>query len=139
MFQTTVTISTDADTLWHWLTTPELMAKWMGDVTDLRTEDGGSLKPGSVLRFRTQGREVTSHVTDCVPGRALAFTSTQGPFKATYRYQIEGSAPCQLTHQIKTDASGLFKMIRPLVHRALVKADGAQAQRIAEAIKAGSR
>lgn len=125
-----VDLSLPADAIWSALTTPEEMATWMGEVTNLTTEDGGALRMGSKIRFTTRGKQVQSRVIAFEPNRRLSLRAQQGPVQAVYTYELHGAGPVRVTHDIECRVRGLLGPLRPLIARMLRRTDGGQLDRL---------
>ncbi len=123
-------LSLPADAIWSALTTPEEMATWMGDVTNLTTEDGGALRMGSKIRFTTRGKQVESKVIAFEPNRRLSLRAQQGPVQAVYTYELHGAGSVRVTHDIECHVRGLLGLLRPLIARTLRRTDGGQLDRL---------
>lgn len=128
-------IDASPERIWHALTTPEEMQLWLGSIQDVKTEDGGPLRLGSVLTFTARGKPASSTVIACEDERALTLKSVQGPVAATYIYRIQPGQPCHLSLEIECKASGLLKLLQPLIRRTLIKTDAPQVTRIKELVE----
>ena len=124
-------IEADADTIWRWLTVPELMNQWISSVADLRSEDGAELDRGSRLLFAARGQVHYSTVVEFATARALTLRSTQGPVTADYRYRIdERMGHCEVTLDIDCRASGVIRVLMPAIRIAAWLTDRGQIQRL---------
>ncbi len=130
-------VKADASTIWRWLTVPELMRQWMPGITDLRSEDGAPIDEGSRLLFTARGQQRSTTVTEFEPERALTLRSLQGSFAADYRYLVDSSINhCKVTLDIHCGATGVARLMAPLVRVAAWLTDKSQMEHLAAVIEA---
>jgi len=135
MIAASLPVDATAERIWDALTTPEEMELWLGSIKNVGTEDCGPLRPGSTLIFTARNKPASSTVVEYVERRALTLRSVQGPVSATYAYRIQPGQPCQLSLEIECKASGLLKLLQPLIRRTLIKTDAPQVARIKDLVE----
>ena len=127
MYETKQEIAADNAAVWRVLTVPELMRHWIRSVEELRTEDGAPLRLGSRLLFTARGGEHASEVTVFEPGAGLTLCSKQGPFTATYRYELASrNSGCVASLRIDCEATGVAKLLSPLIKWLMWRTDRGQ-------------
>lgn len=132
-----IDIDADIEAVWRHLTTPELMGTWMPGVDNLRTADGGTLEPGTLLLFEARGQTRESIVSTCEPTSLMILTSAQGAFTATYRYTLaRRGAGTRLALTISCVATGPARLFAPLIRYLMWKSDSSQPQRIRDTVMA---
>ena len=131
-------IKANANTVWRWLSVPELMREWIPSVSEFRTADGAAMKKGSHLVFTARGRKRSSTVSEFVPMKLLTLSSVQGPFHADYHYRLlSGPGHCTVFLEINCNARGLARALAPLVRYAMWRVEKNQLDLLEQAI-AGS-
>jgi uncharacterized protein YndB with AHSA1/START domain len=121
------TIEAGPDLVWRHLTTPELMTAWMPGIESMRTRDGGPLRAGSELIFRARGADRVSDVVEYRAGERLTLRSSQGPYTATYVYEIaRDGAVTRIRLRAECSAKGAAKFIVPFIRAMIRRVDGAQ-------------
>jgi hypothetical protein len=105
----------------------------MTQVTD------GPLGIGTRIRFGARGKERDTSVTAFDPGKRIALTSTQGGVTATYEYSVAPAGDgSEVTLHAVCKATGLWKLIHPLIVFAMKKTDGSQLADLKAAIEQGA-
>ncbi len=139
IFEARETINCSVDVVWRYLTEPGLMAGWMPGIESMRTSDGGPLSKETQLFFTARGSERTSSVVAYERDRLIALQSKQGPFTATYTYAVQpagaGGAVTEVTLQADCIASGMAKIIAPLIRSMIRKADQGQLRDLKTAVE----
>ena len=132
IFRAEELIRRDATTIWRHLTVPELMARWMSSVKELRSEDGQPLQRGSTYVFTAAtGAHSRAQVVECDPERLIALRSVQAGFTATYRYGIQPNGDgCRVTLEANCSASGFARLLAPLIRPLIRRTDGDQVREI---------
>lgn len=123
------TIAAPRNEVWHHLTDPGSMTRWMNGVDEMRTADGGPLAAGAQIEFIARGKTRHTQVTEFEPLHRLIMHSTQGPVTATYVYTLTDGAGENLTiAQLQADCTvrGWMRMLMPLLKFAIRRADGNQ-------------
>ncbi len=115
------------ETVWRYLTDADKAGEWMPGVDGFTLSGGGTLQTGSVLVFRARGKDREASVTVLEEARRFALTSTQGGVTATYEYVL---APipdgAEVTLNARCNATGMWKLIHPVIVMAMKKADSPQ-------------
>jgi uncharacterized protein YndB with AHSA1/START domain len=129
------TIDAGPDLVWRHLTTPDLMTAWMPGIESMKTRDGGPLRVDSELIFRARGADRVSDVVEYRAGERLALRSSQGPFTATYTYDIaRDGAATRVTLTAECTAKGVAKFIAPLIRAMIRRVDGGQLKALKVAV-----
>ena len=127
IFATEEHIEAPLHTVWAYLTEPAKLATWMPSIQNVHTANGEHTSPENPLIYRAGRKDLFSPVVDYVPLMLIAYKSTRGDFSATYTYQIEtddnGTA---IKLGASCEASGLMRLLQPLLKSAIKKADGDQ-------------
>lgn len=126
-FATETTIKRPIADVWGALTDWERAPEWMEAVESLHAD--GPTEVGTTLTFVSRGKTHTSEITAVEPGRSFTLTSTQGGVVARYHYRVDPagdpeSARARLA--VEVDAHGGWKLIGPLVRRAVRRTDAGQ-------------
>ncbi len=132
------TIERPAREVWHGLTSPEVMPKWMG-VESIRYEDASGPSVGATLLFTTRGKQRPSRVSEVQPERVVAFESVQGGVTAVYTYALEqlGDNRTKVTLRATCETRGLgWRLLRPLIGYAIKSTDGGQLQKLKQVLEA---
>lgn len=122
-------IAAPRDIVWHHLTDPDSMTRWMNGVDEMRTADGGPLATGAQIVFSARGKTRYTQVTEFEPQRRLIMRSSQGPVTATYVYALTDSERENMTiASLEADCTvrGWMRMLMPLLTFAIRRADGNQ-------------
>jgi len=129
------TVEAGPDLVWRHLTTPELMTAWMPGIESMRTRDGGPLRLGSELIFRARGADRVSDVIEYFQGERLALRSSQGPFTATYVYEIaRDGAVTRIRLRAECSAKGAAKFVAPFIRAMIRRVDGGQLKALKSAV-----
>ncbi len=129
IFTVQETINASPETVWHHLTDPASMTRWMAGVNGMRTADGGPVAGGSDLIFIARGKERHSLVAAFEPMRKFTLQSTQGPVTATYVYTLDKADSDRRTIvRLAADctARGWARIMMPLLKPAIRRADANQ-------------
>ena len=134
-FRTAERIEAPPEEVWAYLTDFRNAKDWMTGIEDLAQAKPGPLALGSVLTFRARGKAHETRVTTLDPGRVIALTSSQGRVTATYTYAvIPSGAGTDLRLQADCEASGLLKLLHPLIVLAMRASDSRQLSRLKAAM-----
>ena len=126
-FSVTERISTSPEKVWQYLTDFDNAPKWMPGIDSMSLHDGQILETGSALTFHARGKARESRVTALEKGKRLALTSTQGGVTATYEYSLVPVADgAEVTLNAKCEATGVWKLLHPVIVIAMRKADSPQ-------------
>jgi uncharacterized protein YndB with AHSA1/START domain len=113
--------------VWAYLTAFENAADWMSGAGDFTQATPGPMEIGTKFRFKARGKERETRITALVPGKQIALTSTQGGVTAIYTYSVipagDGS---EVTLEAVCIATGLWKLIHPIIVVAMRKCDSPQ-------------
>lgn len=123
------TIAAPRKLVWHYLTDPQAMSRWMAGVEEMRTADGHPLTSGSQILFITRGKTRQTQVTEFEPMHRLIMRSIQGPVTATYAYTVgEGRSDDRTQVKLEADctARGWVRLMLPFLKMAIRRADGNQ-------------
>ena len=141
-----VTVNRPVEEVWDFISNFENTTRWSRGVLEARQTSPGPLGVGSTLRtvVKAFGRRRTADylVTEYEPNRAFAFEVTSGPMASRARYSVEpAGAGTRLTASGQAEATGLYKLLAPLLVRTLERHsqdDLAAVKRILEASAAAS-
>ncbi|MCR9139661.1 MAG: SRPBCC family protein [Alphaproteobacteria bacterium] len=136
------TISAPRELVWHYLTDPQTMSRWMAGVEEMRTADGHPLTSGSQILFITRGKTRQTQVTEFEPMHRLIMRSTQGPVTAVYAYTVGESRPDDRTPvKLEADctARGWVQLMLPFLKMAIRRADGSQLSDLKRIIESDHR
>jgi uncharacterized protein YndB with AHSA1/START domain len=113
--------------VWAYLTNFDNAPEWMAGIGKFTRITPGRLEVGTRFAFNARGRKRETRVTALDSGRLIALTSTQGGVTATYRYSV-GSAGTgtEVTLEAVCGATGLWKLMHPLIVLAMKKSDSTQ-------------
>jgi uncharacterized membrane protein len=98
---------------------------WIGALRDVRLETEGPLGVGSrvarVASFLGRRIEYVNEVAEYEPDSRLVMRSVKAPFPMTVTYEFEdaGSGGTRLRIRAQGDASGFYRLARPLLDRAV--------------------
>jgi len=85
------------------------------------------LEIGTRFGFQARGKQRETRVTDFDSGKRIALTSTQGGVTATYTYSVApAGGGTEMTLNAVCDATGLWKLIHPVIVFAMKKSDATQ-------------
>jgi uncharacterized protein YndB with AHSA1/START domain len=129
IFQVEETIAASPEDVWHHLTDPDCMTRWMAGAEDMRTVDGQPVRAGSDIVFSARGKERHTRVTEFEQHQCMTLRSTQGPVTAEYRYRIVETTERRKTTislQANCTARGVTRIFMPLLKPMIRKADGNQ-------------
>lgn len=120
-------ISSSPDKVWRTLTDFNHAHKWMRSIDRMSRPADGVLEIGTILKFRSRGKDRETRVTALEPGRKLALTSTQGGVTATYEYLLAPAGDgTEITLNAACEATGVWKLVHPLIVVAMKAADSTQ-------------
>lgn len=126
-FKVAETIDLPAEALWNVLTDWARAPEWMGPVEYIAVADGGTTRANATLRFGSRGAERESTITTFDPPRQLALTSTQSGVTAVYQYHLrEVGERTEITLEATCTASGLIRLLHPLIGYLMKRADSGQ-------------
>jgi carbon monoxide dehydrogenase subunit G len=136
-----VTVNRPVAEVWTFISNFENTTRWSRGVLEARQTSDGPLGVGSTLQtvVKAFGRRRTADylVTAYEPNSAFAFTVTSGPMTSRARYSVEpAGAGTRLTASGKAEATGLYKLLAPILVRTLKRHsqdDLANVKRILEA------
>jgi carbon monoxide dehydrogenase subunit G len=141
-----VTVNRPVAEVWDFISNFENTTRWSGGVLEARQTSDGPLGVGSTLQtvVKAFGRRRSADylVTEYEPDHAFAFEVTSGPMSSRARYSVEpAGAGTRLTASGEAEATGLYKLLAPILVRILKshsEADLANLKRILEASVAAS-
>lgn len=137
-FSVTESIAANPATVWACLTDFENANRWMPGIDNFAPADDGPLENGTRLAFMSRGKQRESRITAFEPDRKLALTSTQGGVTATYAYSLAPMGDgTQVTLDADCRATGLWKLLHPVIVIAMKKADSPQLKNLKKVIEAG--
>jgi carbon monoxide dehydrogenase subunit G len=136
-----VTVDRPVEEVWDFIGDFENTTRWSRGVLEARQTSDGPLGVGSTLQtvVKAFGRRRTADylVTEYQPNHAFAFEVTSGPMTSRARYSVQpAGAGTRLTASGEAEASGLYKLLAPVLVRTLERHsqdDLANVKRILEA------
>ena len=119
-----VTINRPVEEVWDFIGSFENTTRWSRGVLEARQTSDGPLGVGSTLQtvVKAFGRRRTADylVTEYEPNHAFAFEVTSGPMTSRARYSVEpAGAGTRLTASGEAQATGLYKLLAPVLLRTL--------------------
>jgi uncharacterized protein YndB with AHSA1/START domain len=114
-----ITIGRSPDDVLGVLTDVSKNARWASASIEGRQTTPGDVGVGTTAREVTTflGRQIVTNsvVTEFVPGRRLAYTTSSGPFPFAGSFDLEPiGAGTRLTATFETSPRGLFRLLGPL-------------------------
>ena len=135
-FSVTEKINRPVEAVWSFLTDFSQANKWMTGIDGMRPINSGPIGLGTRLQFTARGAERETEVTAFEPQKKLALTSTQGGVTATYVYSLfSAGEQTEIRLHATCKASGLWKLIHPIILLAMKKSDSSHLIRLKEAIE----
>ena len=126
--------------VWDFFVNHDNATKWNPDIVGLRQITDGPVGVGTkFLETRRVGKKehtVTLEITDFEEGRKYAGTVEAAGIRGTYTYRFEprgDETEVKLVAEIH--GKGIAKLMLPLVKRAMLKSDGAQLERLRDAVE----
>lgn len=140
VFASEVTISRPRAEVWSALVDWERAPTWMDGVERLVAD--GPVAEGTALTFTTNGRDRTSSIAASEPGRSLVIRSAMRGITAEYAYELVdvGGDSTRVTLVARSRATGLQRLLGPLVDDAMRRTDSGQLEalrRVLEGDRAG--
>lgn len=126
-FEVETTINHPADQVWATLTDWEKAPAWMNGIDSIRAE--GDTAVGTKIVFHTRGKDRTSEIVQCEPGREVVLRSVQGGVTADYAYRLEpvGESATKVSLVADCTSEGLmWKVMSPMISIAMKMSDGGQ-------------
>lgn len=132
VFDASERLAVSPELAWEHLVDWDSAAQWMPGVDSLHA--AGETTVGTQLVFVARGKERSSTITACEPGRSVTLESAQGGVTATYHYAIEpsDSAGARMRLIVTCVVRGPVRLIAPIITSAIRKSDGAQPVRFRE-------
>lgn len=135
-FSTRVTIKRPREEVWNYLTDFAHAAEWMKGVDSMNQTSDGPLGVGTRFVFRARGADHVTEVTAYEPLQQISLTSTQGGITATYNYLLKDiGEDTELILNARCEASGLWRLVHPLVVYAMKRSDAPQVQNVKAALE----
>lgn len=136
IFHAEQSIAAPIDRVWRHLIEPDLIVTWMPGVTAIRTPSNAPLTAGMTFRATARSRDQASTVIMLESGRRLALQSTQGAFTVTYTYTITATGDTtQATLSADCVATGIARLLKPLIAFAIRHADAGSLARLRTAVE----
>ncbi|MCP4327238.1 MAG: hypothetical protein GY791_02215 [Alphaproteobacteria bacterium] len=134
-FTVTETIAAPPAEVWDFLTNFRHAQDWMTGIDDMTQTTPGPLEVGTHLEFRARGKMRQSRVTALDRGERIALTSTQGGVTATYTYSlVPVGAGTETTLHAVCEATGLWKLLHPVIVIAMKKSDSSHLAKLKAAM-----
>jgi carbon monoxide dehydrogenase subunit G len=124
------------DNVWASLTRLDRAAAWMPGIEAMTQLDPGPIGLGTRFGFTARGKARETRITAFEAGRLMALTSTQGGVTATYTYSLAPSGRgTEVTLKAVCRASGLWRLLHPLIVVAMKRSDSGQLKNLKIAIE----
>ncbi|MDP5275646.1 SRPBCC family protein [Chengkuizengella axinellae] len=140
VFSESTVVNENIEEVWGFLIDMEENAsKWMPNIPYMKKSSTGQVNNGTSFTFKARGKEQTSTITQFNPNEKFTLTSIQGDFRADYTYSLTKQADntTKVSLVAKCEASGMMKMVAPLIKIAIKKADGGQLNTLKKVIEKG--
>ena len=137
-FAVAETIDRPARAVWAALTDWPNAHIWMRGID--RMEAQGETAAGTELRFHAREAERTSVIARCDEGRSIVLRSVQGGVTADYTYELQpaGDGATRVTLVAECRFRGmLYRLMSPLIRRAIQSTDGKQLEQLKRVVEAG--
>lgn len=134
-FSVTERIDHSPAEVWAYLTTFGNAKDWMTGVEAMTQTTEGPLEIETRFSFMARGKERETRVTGFDPGKRIALTSTQGGVTAVYTYSLvpDGDGT-ETTLEAVCEATGLWKLLHPIIAVAMKQSDSSQLANLKAAI-----
>ena len=121
--------------VWSYLTDFSNAPEWMAGIGAFTQITENPLEIGTRFGFQARGKQRETRVTALAPGRRIALTSTQGGVTATYAYSVARAGDgTEMTLDAVCEATGLWKLIHPVIVFAMKKSDSSQLENLKRAM-----
>lgn len=135
-FQVSKQIDRSAPEVWGFLTDFDNAQAWMTGIEEMRKVTSGPLSEGTRYFYRARGKERETSVSKLDPGKKIALTSIQRGITATYFYSVRPDGDgAEVSLDARCQASGLWRLIHPLIAAAMKRVDSDQFDRLAAALE----
>ena len=122
--------------VWGFLTDMRNAPEWMTGIPAMEPVSVEPIGVGSKFRFISRGAERETEVTAWEPMKAFALASTQGGVTATYEYRVkEADGATEVELHAVCRASGLWKLIHPLIAALMKRSDSKHLLQLKKAIE----
>lgn len=126
--------------VWNFFVDHANAPKWNPDIVSLEQITDGPVGVGTKFReTRRIGKKkhtVTLEITDFEEGRKYAGTVDAAGIRGTYTYRFEPRGDeTEVNLVAEIEGRGLAKLMVPLVKRSMIKQDGAQLERLRNAVE----
>ena len=139
-FERTEHIARPHPKVWDFFVNHDNAMKWNPSIVGLKQITDGPVGVGTkFLETRRVGKKehtVTLEITDFEEGRKYAGTVDEMGIRGTYTYRFEPRGDETEVHLVaEISGKGFAKLMLPLVKRAMLKQDGAQLERLRDAVE----
>jgi uncharacterized membrane protein len=137
-FVAEATIDRPAQEVWAALTDWDNAPKWMAGI-DRMSVDGETVA-GATITFHTRGKDRTSSVAACDPGRSVTLRSVQGGVTADYVYELEAVDEGKTNVRLVAGCAAegvLWKLLYPVIRIAIKMSDAGQVDALKRVIESG--
>ncbi|NDI34193.1 hypothetical protein [Chengkuizengella sediminis] len=138
VFSESTVVKENIENVWQFIIAMEENApKWMPNIPYMKKNTAGQVKNGTNFTFKARDKERTSTITQFNPFKSFTFTSIQGKFRADYTYSLtkQSDNTTKVSLVAKCEASGMVKIIAPLINIAIRKADSGQLKTLKDVIE----
>jgi carbon monoxide dehydrogenase subunit G len=135
-FAVEATISKPVEEVWAVLTDWNNAHRWMSGVD--RMNSSGETAIGQTITFHARGKERTSMIVSCSPGKSVVLRSQQGGVTADYKYELHPAGPDQTraTLVANCQTKGLFwTTMSPLLKVAVRLTDRGQMEALKKVVE----
>lgn len=135
-FKSNAIISKPINEVWSYISDFSNADKWMTGVRALRPKEPGDIIKGSKLLFQSRGSDKESEITAWEPLKTMELTSMQGGVTATYTYSLKSIGDkTELTLNAECIATGLWKILHPIIVIAMRASDSKHPVQIKKAVE----
>ncbi len=136
-FSVETTIDWPQNAVWETLTDWANAHRWMPGIESMTVD--GETAEGATITFHARGKERSSQITRCEPGRLVTLQSIQGGVTADYTYELhrvdDRSTRVTLVAECKTRGL-LWAVASPVIGIAIKRADGPQLEALKRLMEA---
>ena len=131
-FDVSVPIARLPQAVWSALTDWERGPQWIGGGVERVDPPAAGTENLAAISFYARGEERVCSVQNCDPPHTLQLVSTRGGILATYQYDLARSEDGNTTIRlrVRVGATGLWRLVRGRVVKAIQAADREQLDRL---------
>ncbi len=137
IFTDTIIVNADLEEVWeYFIELEENGSSWMNGISSLEKVTPGGVEEGTRYVFESRGKQLSTTITSYRPMDTVTLTSQQGNFRADYIYTFtRDENTTDMSLKANCEASGLMKIMSPLIKVAIKKSDGDQLKKFKNAFE----